>query len=101
IHFVVAETLGTLIGCGYARIQDAKPYLRHRTYCYLGFMYTAPQYRGMGVNKKIIEALKTWCLSREISEMRLEVYANNVAAHRAYEKAGFVNHMLEMRMEVK
>jgi ribosomal protein S18 acetylase RimI-like enzyme len=52
----------------------------------------------MGVSKRILDTLKTWSLAQHITEMRLEVYSNNLAAIKAYEKAGFVKHMLEMRM---
>ena len=101
IHLVVAETGDEVIACGYARVEDAKPYLRHQKYSYLGFMYTEPRFRGQGVNQKIIDALKKWSLSSGISEMRLEVYAGNIIAQKAYEKAGFVSHMIEMRMGLK
>src|SRR2546423_13091991 len=58
IEVVVAELDGEIIGSGYARIEMAKLYLSHKQYAYLGFMYVGPSYRGKGVNKKIIEALK-------------------------------------------
>ena len=101
IELVVAELNGQLVGCGYARIEKAKPYLQHSQYAYLGFMYTDPAHRGKGINKLIIESLKRWTLSQNITEMRLEVYYNNSAAIIAYEKAGFTKHMIEMRMPLK
>ena len=61
-------------------------------------MYVVPEHRGKGVNRKIVEALEQWSISKGVLEMRLEVYTNNVAAIKAYEKAGFTGHMLEMRM---
>jgi GNAT superfamily N-acetyltransferase len=39
------------IDAGYARIEQAKPYLKHTAYAYLGFMYVLPAYRGKGINK--------------------------------------------------
>ena len=99
IQLVVAEAEGELVGCGYARIENAKPFLRHSQYCYLGFMYTKPKFRGQGVNNKIIGALKTWSLSRGISEMRLEVYAGNDVAQRAYFRSGFLKHIIIMRID--
>ena len=45
-----------------------------------------------------IDALKTWCRARQITELRLEVYNGNRAAIRAYQKQGFAEHMLEMRL---
>lgn len=98
VHLIVAEDGTFLTGCGYARIEPARPFLKHQAYAYLGFMYIDPAYRGKGVNRMIIDALRSWCLSREITEMRLEVYHGNTSALRAYEKAGFTRHMIEMRM---
>lgn len=98
---VVAEIDGELVGSGYALIKEAKPYLKHTHYAYLGFMYVKPQYRGQGVNKAILEALKQWSVSQNIREIRLEVYEDNTVAKKAYEKAGFKGNLLEMRMELE
>ena len=100
VELVVAATEKKIIGSGYARIENAKPYLKHRQHGYLGFMYVLPDYRGKGVNKKIITALAKWCASKNITELRLDVYQNNEAAIKAYEKTGFTKHMIEMRMEL-
>ncbi|RFS15070.1 GNAT family N-acetyltransferase [Emticicia sp. C21] len=98
---VVAEIDGELVGSGYALIKEAKSYLKHTHYAYLGFMYVKPQHRGQGVNKAILEALKEWAISRNIREIRLEVYDDNTIAKKAYEKAGFKGNLLEMRMELE
>ena len=98
IEVVVATLNEEIIGSGYARIETAKPYLAHQQHAYLGFMYVSPAHRGKGVNKKIIETLKQWAFTQDITEMRLDVYNNNVAAIKAYEKAGFTKHLIEMRM---
>jgi len=97
-HFLVAERGPDLVGCGYARIEAAKHYLRHPLQAYLGLMYVDPTHRGQSVNGKIIDALKTWCRAKQITELRLEVYSGNRAAIRAYLKAGFAEHVLEMRL---
>jgi GNAT superfamily N-acetyltransferase len=96
--FVVAESGGEIIGCGFGRIEAAKEYLKHSRHGYLGLMYVDPAYRGRSANGKIIEALKSWCRSRGVTELRLEVYRGNAAAIRAYEKAGFSQLIVEMRM---
>jgi ribosomal protein S18 acetylase RimI-like enzyme len=101
IELLVATLNNKLVGSGYARIEKAKPYLQHKEKAYLGFMYVDPKHRGKGINKKIIDALKDWSLSKNITEMRLDVYENNIAAIKAYEKAGFTKHMIEMRMGIK
>jgi ribosomal protein S18 acetylase RimI-like enzyme len=98
IELLVAETDGQLVGSGYARIEDSKSYLQHAKHAYLGFMYVLPQLRGKGINQLIIEKLKEWAKEKNITELRLDVYVQNAAAIRAYEKTGFMQHMVEMRM---
>jgi GNAT superfamily N-acetyltransferase len=100
IRVVVAEAEGELVASGYARIEESKPYLTHDKHSYMGFMFTAPAYRGKGVNQKIIEALENWSLSQGVMEMRLEVYIENTSAIRAYEKIGFSGHILKMRKSI-
>lgn len=101
IQLVVAQAGDKVIGSGYARIETAKPFLKHEQYSYLGFMYVLPAYRGKGVNKLIINVLKDWSFSRGITEMRLEVYHDNIPAIKAYEKVGFEKLLIEMRMGIK
>ena len=96
---VVAEIKGRIIGSGYALIKPARHYLNHEFYSYLGFMFTLPDYRGKGVNTKIIERLKQWSDSKGLKEIRLTVYDENHNAISAYEKVGFKKHIIEMRLE--
>ena len=98
IRLLVAELDGLLIGSGYARIEKADAFLKHKQHAYLGFMYVEPAYRGKGVNQMIVQALKEWSLSRGVSELRLEVYCDNAAAVKAYEKIGFSKLLYTMRM---
>ncbi len=97
IHLVVAELNGQLIGSGYARIEDSKPYLQHTQYAYLGFMYVEPPHRGKGVNKLIIDELKRWTKEKGVTELKLEVYHANEPAIAAYTKVGFEKYMITMR----
>jgi GNAT superfamily N-acetyltransferase len=100
VELVIGEFQGQLIGSGYARIENAKPYLKHEKHAYLGFMYVDPAWRGKGVNQLIVENLKQWAIAKGLTEMRLDVYFANLGAIKAYEKAGFKNHMIEMRMGI-
>jgi GNAT superfamily N-acetyltransferase len=96
---IVAEIKGEIIGSGYALIKPARHYLNHGFYSYLGFMFTLPEYRGRGVNTRIIERLKQWSYSKGLKEIRLTVYDENHGAIRAYEKVGFKKHIIEMRLQ--
>ena len=100
IELVVAETDNKIIASGYARIDKSKPFLKHSQHAYLGFMYVVPEYRGQGINKQIMDALKNWAISQNITEFSLEVYYDNISAIKAYEKIGFSKYILEMRFNL-
>ena len=101
IELAVAELSNKIVGSGYARIEKSKPYLKHQNHGYLGFMYVMPEYRGQEINKKIIGHLKNWAVMKNINELRLEVYFNNIPAIKAYEKLGFSKHIIEMRLSLE
>ena len=90
-----------IVGSGYAKIIQAKDYYDFQEYAYLGFMFTKPEYRGQGINMEIIEYLKEWCLSKNIIEIRLDVYDTNISAIKSYEKSGFKKDMVNMRVRLK
>lgn len=98
---IVAELEHEVVGSGYAQIRPGKDYNKHERFAYLGFMYVKPEFRGQGVNKLVLDALTDWIKKQGIAEIRLEVYAENVAAKKAYEKAGFTPNLLEMRMNLE
>jgi ribosomal protein S18 acetylase RimI-like enzyme len=100
IELVVAECEEKVVGCGYARLEAAKHFLKNPVHAYLGFMYVDPEYRGMGINKMVIETLKSWVLSRGVSELRLDVYYGNSPAIKAYEKVGFSKQLINMHMDL-
>lgn len=100
IELLVAEIDKELVSCGYARIIKARACFQFEQFSYLGFMFTKSEYRGKGINKKIMDALYKWSLSRGVSEVRLEVYPSNAAAIRAYEKAGMEQCLVTMRIDL-
>ena len=96
----VVENNGDLLASGYAKIMDDKDYLKHEKQGYLGFMFVPEKHRGKGLNKLIVDALIDWCRSQGVSEIRLDVYEDNLPAMKAYEKAGFKKHLVNMRMNL-
>ena len=100
IEMVVAEGDNKVIASGYARIDKSRTYSIHSHHAYLGFMYVVPEYRGQGINKKIMDVLKDWAVAQSITEFRLEVYNDNASAIKAYEKFGFSRYFLEMRFNL-
>ncbi|KMQ59441.1 acetyltransferase [Chryseobacterium angstadtii] len=97
---LVTEENNEIIASGYARIRKPENnYSNFEKYVYLGFMYVKPEHRGKGVNKLILDELISWAKSKDISEVRLDVYAQNESAVKAYEKAGFESLLVTMRMK--
>ena len=63
-------------------------------------MFVKPEYRGQGVNKAVLERLLAWSKDNGVADCYLDVYAENTAAIRAYEKAGFAGSLLEMKLQL-
>lgn len=99
-HLIVAEFKGQIISTGYAQLRDSKKSLKHTRHSYLGFMYVTPEYRGLGINKLVMGNLIEWSKKQGVLDLYLDVYDENSAAIRAYEKAGFSRSMLEMKINL-
>ena len=97
----VVELDTEIVASGYAKIMEDRPYLKHDKQGYLGFMFVPEGFRGRGFNKLILDTLMNWCKERDVFEIRLDVYDVNQAALRAYEKAGFKKHLINMRMDIR
>lgn len=97
----VVEINDEIVASGYAKILDDRPYLKHDKQGYLGFMFVPEKHRGNGYNKLIMDALLDWCKQRQVFELRLDVYDINPSAIRAYEKAGFKKHLINMRLNLE
>jgi len=97
----VAEIENDIVASGYAKIKSDRHYLKHEKQGYLGFMYVSENHRGKQLNKHIIDALLQWCKSRNVLEIRLDVYDANIPAISAYQKVGFKKHMINMRLDIE
>ena len=55
-------------------------------------MFVHPDYRGsrFGIAHKLLESALDWCRSQGVSEIYLGTTAKFLAAHRFYEKSGFI-----------
>ncbi|WP_144207467.1 GNAT family N-acetyltransferase [Shewanella donghaensis] len=99
-NLLVAEINGVIIGSGYGQIRGSKKSLEHSTHTYLGFMYVEIEYRGLGINKMIMDNLIDWSKNRGVVDLYLDVYDANDAAIRAYKKVGFTKTLVEMKINL-
>lgn len=99
-YLIIGYLDDVAVASGYIRIEKSKPQHHPDHYGYLGFMYVNGLHRGKGLNKQILEHLKSWAKDRGISKLKLDVYATNESAINAYQKFGFESHMVEMMMDI-
>jgi GNAT superfamily N-acetyltransferase len=98
---IVAMIDDEIIGSGYALIKDSNPIKQPDQYAYLGFMYVEPAHRGKGIIGKIIDALMAWATQKGLTEIQLDVYAENESAVKAYRKRGFKPDLLTLRLNTE
>ncbi|GAA6186491.1 MULTISPECIES: GNAT family N-acetyltransferase [Alteromonadaceae] len=97
-YLAVAEFEGEIIATGYAQIRESKRAHKHDHHVYLGFMFVAQEYRGQGINKRIMQTLIAWGREQNLDDFYLDVYATNESAIKAYRKAGFAESTFEMKL---
>lgn len=100
-NLLVAVIGDEIVGSGYLTICDSEPFKKPEKYAYLGFMFVKSEYRGKGINGKIIDSLINLAKKRNITEVQLDVYAENQSALKAYKKKGFKSDLLKMRLNIE
>jgi ribosomal protein S18 acetylase RimI-like enzyme len=100
IYFIVAVSNNELIASGYLRIENSKHYHKNPKHGYIGFIFVKPSFRGNRISNTILEALKKWALTKDLKELRLDVYSNNAVAIKSYERFGFTKGLINMKMDI-
>jgi RimJ/RimL family protein N-acetyltransferase len=88
--FVQQQLVGL---AGYGRPDNAK--LHHRAGLYQ--MYTAPEHRGRGLGRQLVDAVVAHARQEGVEELVLAVTVGNTAAETLYEHAGFAPKHVETR----
>ncbi len=95
---IIAEKGLEIVGSGYVLKKQSDDFRIQAFHAHIGFLYVKPEHRKQGINKSILDALIEWADSQNLSVIQLEVYQDNLPALRAYEKAGFIRHLIRMRL---
>lgn len=99
-HLTVAIIENEIVGSGYVRIENSRDYHKNSLHGYIGFIYVAPNHRGKRISIVVLKALKEWAKNKGLKELRLDVYNNNLAAIKSYERFGFNKSLVNMRLEI-
>lgn len=98
-HLIVAVSNEEVVGSGYLRIENSRSYHKNEKHGYIGFMFVKPSHRGKKISGIILESLKKCAKKEGLNELRLDVYHNNPAAIKSYERFGFNKSLVNMRLE--
>ena len=95
---LVVETNSEIVASGLVQILDTEAFNKFDKYSSFRFMYVKEAHRNKGLNKMILDGLIEWSDSKDIKEIKLNVYDKNIPALNAYLKAGFKKTMVEMHL---
>lgn len=99
-YLLVGEVDGQIVATGYAQIRNSKASLVHEKHSYLGFMLVLEEFRGLGINKLVVDLLLKWSKEQGADYVYLDVYDKNDSAVKAYQKVGFEKALVEMKLKI-
>jgi len=99
-QLLVGEVEGKIVATGYAQIRSSKTSLVHEKHSYLGFMLVLEEFRGLGINKLVVDLLVKWSKEQGADYVYLDVYDGNDSAVKAYQKVGFEKTLVEMKLKL-
>jgi GNAT superfamily N-acetyltransferase len=96
---LIAEDNGVPAGWAFAYEDTAELFVieAERRHGFLAELYVAPQARGKGLGRALIEGCEAWSRGRGHKLLTVGVLAKNPSATRAYEGAGYAPYWMVMR----
>jgi len=82
---LLAEMDAEPIGLAWGRIDDL-----HADVAHLYQLWVAPDYRGLGAGRMLLDALMAWARAANVERVALDVACGDTSATRLYARAGFV-----------
>ena len=95
---LIVEINSEIVASGFVQILEAEAFRKFEKYSSFRFMYVKETHRNKGLNKMILDGLIKWSDSKNIKQIKLNVYDENTPALNAYLKAGFKKTMVEMQL---
>ena len=93
---LVASVGGNLVGLAHVAFHDNMIQLQQT--CYMQDLFTAPDARGLGVARALIDGVKQLCRSRRVGDVYWHTQAENTVARRLYDQVGRDTNFVVYRM---
>jgi ribosomal protein S18 acetylase RimI-like enzyme len=97
---LVADDRGQVIGYAYATIEEHNFLALRGPAGVLQDLLVAPEHRGRGVGRRLLEAMLAHLKSRQVPRVVLSTAEQNELAQRLFASAGFRRTMIEMTREL-
>ncbi len=96
-RILVAERAGRVGGflCILARVPDGQAD-EHPPHAMVGELYLAPEDRGLGLGRRLLEQAEVFARERGAARLRVQVLAGNGVARGLYESSGFRDRLVEL-----
>lgn len=99
-RFIIAELDGQSVGCCLGQLREDRAWSIHERVGYIGMVYVDDRARGQGICRLMFEELESWFRLHSIRRTKLEVYADNPSAIKAYARAGMKPTLVEMARDL-
>ena len=76
-------------------------FVKDEKFGFIGFMVVNSNYRRQGIATSLLPKIQEWFIEKNIEEIRLSVFAKNIAAYKLYEKLGYKTNMYKMVKSLK
>ena len=96
---LIASVSGKLVGLAHVAFHDNLIQLQQT--CYMQDLFTAPDARGLGVARALIDGVAQLCRSRRVSDVYWHTQAENTVALRLYDQICRDTNFVVYRMSVK
>lgn len=93
---VVADVGERCVGFTAGRIRNLPKHLGGDAAGYISEVYVAPEARGSGTGRALMEETLRWFASQRIQRVELQVLPGNDAARTLYRRLGFVDDLVQM-----